>query len=702
VAVNNQGVVEDPSRLTSFFRSYYESELGKFLEAYAPDGRNVFEISYSDLFRYDPDLADDYLAAPDRVLYDLRAGLASVEWSFADPSTGEEITLSPETVEVRVRDLPEHVVHDVGQYRLDDVDGTVGAVQGQVAKRTQKKELIEQAAFECVRCGSYTTIPQSNDDSLDEPHECQACERQGPFNLAKHAEQTEKRAYQRVRLQLPPEKAATATDETIDAVLHGDLVDSVSPGDRVVVNGRLESELQYNGQQPTRLLELECKADSVEMLETDFEDIAIEEHRDEIEAIADRPNPIEAVVESIAPSIRGREGIKEAIALQMFGGVEKTLPDGAHKRGNLHILVVGDPGCGKSAILQYAKRLSPRAVYTSGKQSTAAGLTGAAVQDEFGDGGWTIDAGALVEAHKGLCAIDEFDKMDEEDQSGVMQAMSEQEISISKAGINATLPAKTTVLAAANPRDGRFDKYDPVGDQIDLDPAIFSRFDLVFTVSDSPDAELDTEIATHIAEVSRVGQELANDEYDPDGADRATPEIDPETMQAYIAYARRLDPVLTTEAQERIVTEYVELRSANDDDGPIPTTARMNEALIRLAEASARVRLSERITEEDAERAIAIHRRCLEDVGVDPDTGEFDADLKETSTSKSQRDRMEFVKHLISKIDQETEYGGAGHETIVEQAEEEGYTRKKVEHAIDKLRKQGDVYESADEQYRTV
>jgi replicative DNA helicase Mcm len=695
MAVSDQGVHDDPESLSALYRSRYESKLGKFLEAYTPDSRNVFEVDYSDLFRYDSDLAEDYLKAPDRVRHDLEVGLAAVNWSFA-----EELT--PDNLEVRVTGLPDHVVHDVGAYQLDDVDGTVGAVRGQVAKRTQKKELIEQAAFECVRCGAYTTVPQSNDDSLDEPRQCGSCERDGPFNLAKHADDTEKRAYQRVRLQLPPEKAATATDETIDAVLHDDLVDTVAPGDRVVVNGRLESELQYNGQQPTRLLELECKAESVEMLETDFEDIDIAAHREEIEAIADRENPIESVVDSIAPSIRGREAIKEAIALQMFGGVEKTLPDGAHKRGTLHILVVGDPGCGKSAILQYAKRLSPRAVYTSGKQSTAAGLTGAAVQDDFGDGGWTIDAGALVEAHNGLCAIDEFDKMDEEDQSGVMQAMSEQEISISKAGINATLPAKTTVLAAANPRDGRFDQYDPVGDQIDLDPAIFSRFDLVFTVSDQPDRELDTEIAEHIAEVSRVGQALANDEYDPDGSDRATPEIEPETMQAYIAYARRLDPVLTTAAQERIVDEYVELRNANDDDGPIPTTARMNEALIRLAEAAARVRLSEQITEADAERAIRIHRRCLEDVGVDPDTGDFDADLKETSTSKSQRERIDVVKSIINEVDDETDWGAAGHEDVVERGTEEGFTRTQVEKTIEKLLRQGSVYQPTDEQYRTT
>ncbi|MDR9381571.1 MAG: minichromosome maintenance protein MCM [Natronomonas sp.] len=695
---DREGVLEDPSKLSMFFRSRYESELGKFLESYDPDRMNIFEVEYSELFAYDSDLADDYLNAPKRIQNDLAAGLASVNWSWTDPETGREIELKSDAIDVRVTQLPPHAVYDVGQYRLDDVDGTYGGVRGQVSKRTQKKEIIEVAKFECVRCGVLTTIPQGNDDSLDEPNQCQGCERNGPFNIDQRA--SEKRAYQRVRLQLPPEKAATATDETIDAVFHDDLVDEVEPGDRIVVNGQLESELQYNGQTPTRLLELEMKADSIDMLESDFEEIDIEEHRDRIEEIAGSANPIEQVVESIAPSIRGRNDIKEAIALQMFGGVEKELPDGAHKRGDLHILVVGDPGCGKSALLQYAKRLSPRAVYTSGKQSTAAGLTGAAVQDEFGDGGWTIDAGALVEAHKGLAAIDEFDKMDAEDQSGVMQAMSEQEISISKAGINATLPAKTTVLAAANPRDGRFDKYDPVGSQIELDPAIFSRFDLVFTISDSPDEELDRHIASHMADVARIGQELANGDHSPADAEKATPEIEPEVMQAYIAYARRLNPVLTPEANQRIVNEYVNVRSTNDDDGPIPTTARMNEALIRLAEASARVRLSEKITEEDAAHAIAIHRRCLEDVGIDPETDEFDADLMETGTSKAQRDRVQLVKSLIKELDAETDFGGAGHEKIVELGEENGFTRSKIEKTLKNLKRQGEAYEPTQDQYR--
>ncbi|QLD86958.1 minichromosome maintenance protein MCM [Natronomonas halophila] len=697
---SNRGVVDDPERLSSFYRTYYESELGKFLEAYDPDTRNVFEVSYSKLFRWDSDLAEDYLVAPDRVCYDLVTGLASIDWSWTDHETGDTIELQRNALDVRVTDLPDHAVYDVGDYQLDAIDGSLAGIRGQVAKRTQKKQIIETAAFECVRCGNYTIVPQSSDDSLDEPRECQNCERQGPFKFKKNADQTEKHSHQRVRLQLPPEKAATATDETIDAVLHGDLVDEVTPGDRAVINGRVESELQYNGQQPTRLLDLEVKGESIDMLEADFDDIEIEEHLDRIKEIASKPNPIETIVDSIAPSIRGYDAIKEAIAYQMFGGVEKQLPDGAHKRGTMHILIVGDPGCGKSALLRYAKRLSPRAVYTSGKQSTAAGLTGAAVQDDFGDGGWTIDAGALVEAHKGLAAIDEFDKMDDEDQSGVMQAMSEQEISISKAGINATLPAKTTVLAAANPRDGRFDQYDPVAEQIELDPAIFSRFDLVFTVSDSPDAEQDREIASHMTKVAQVGQKIANDEYSVDDAESATPAIEPEVMQAYIAHARQLNPVLTKEAIQRITDEYVDLRTANDDDGPIPTTARMTEALIRLAEASARVRLSEQISEEDATRAIAIHRRCLEDVGIDPETGEFDADIKETGRSKSQRDRIDLIKDIIGDLEEE-ERMGAPHEAVVELGEDEGYDRSDVEKSITNLKEKGAIYEPKSEHYRT-
>lgn len=686
-AVDSPEVVD---RLAGFYRTYHEERLAEFLESYDPNAENVFHVDYKQLRRFDAELAQDYLAQPDRVQTWLEEGLAMGDWP---------LTVDLERVTVSVENLPDTAVHYIGEYDIEAIEDTYAGLRGQVSKRTQPQLRITEAAFECQRCGTMTRVPQYDDRKLQEPHTCQGCDRNGPFLV--DTSECSKVPYQRLRLQVPPEKA-TGDTPTVDATLEGNLVDTAKPGDSVILNGVIETEIDRKGKEKRPLLNLSVDGRSVETVESDFEDIEITPHLDRIREIANSSNPLEQIVDSIAPSIKGYDELKEAIAYQMFGGVEKELPDGSQKRGSLHILFVSDPGCGKSTLLRYTKRLSPRAVYTSGKQSTAAGLTGAAVQDDFGDGGWTIEAGALVEAHKGLAAIDEFDKMDEEDQSGVMQAMSEQEISLSKAGLNPTLPAKTTILAAANPRDGRFDPYEPTATQVDLDPALFSRFDLVFTMADTPDEQQDREISQHMNHVQKIGQQIEHDDFTPDLEDEeVNPEIEPEVMRAYIAHARDIVPVLTDEAAERIEDEYVKLRTANDDDGPIPTTARMNDALVRLAEASARIRLDDRIMVEDAEAAIAIHRRCLEDVGVDPETGEFDVDAKETGKTKSQRERIQSVQNIISRLEDEYEKG-APHDAVIETAEEEGFRSSKIEHELEKLRGKGEIYESCEGHYRSV
>jgi len=192
------------------------------------------------------------------------------------------------------------------------------------------------------------------------------------------------------------------------------------------------------------------------------------------------------VKRSIAPSIYGYDEVKEALALQLFSGVSKGLPDGTRIRGDIHILLVGDPGIAKSQLLRYISKLSPRGIYTSGKSSTSAGLTATAVKDELGDGRWTIEAGALVLADKGIACIDEMDKMRSEDRSALHEAMEQQTISVAKAGVMATLKSRCALLAAANPKFGRFDKFEGIAQQINLSPALMSRFDLIFVLTDEP------------------------------------------------------------------------------------------------------------------------------------------------------------------------------------------------------------------------
>ena len=300
-----------------------------------------------------------------------------------------------------------------------------------------------------------------------------------------------------------------------------------------------------------------------------------------------------------------------------------------------------------------------------------------------------------------------------EDQSAMHQALEQQSISVSKAGINATLKSRCSLLGAANPTYGRFDEYEPIGEQIDLTPPLISRFDLIFTVTDKPDAEKDAELAEHILQTNYAGElnthrtETSASNYTKEEVERITddvaPTIEPDLLRKYVAYAQRnCYPTMTEDAKSAIQQYYVDLRTTGDDeDAPVPVTARKLEALVRLSEASARVRLSDTVEESDAQRAIDIAQYCLEDIGLDPETGELDADMIETGTSKSQRDRIKNIKQLISTI--EAEYDeGAPVEIIIERAEEEGMDQSKAEHEIEKLKQKGEVYEPQQNHLRTT
>ncbi|PSQ66142.1 MAG: cell division protein [Halobacteriales archaeon SW_9_67_24] len=367
-----------------------------------------------------------------------------------------------------------------------------------------------------------------------------------------------------------------------------------------------------------------------------------------------------------------------------------------------------------SKLLQYIRQIAPRSVYTSGKGSSSAGLTASAVQDDFGEGQqWTLEAGALVLADQGIAAVDELDKMESGDRSAMHEALEQQTISISKAGINATLQSRCSLLGAANPKYGRFDQYESIGEQIDLEPALISRFDLIFTVTDDPDPDRDRELAEHILRTNYAGElntqrteqtaaDVSQSEVDA-VTDTVAPAIEPDLLRKYVAYAQRnCFPTMTEEAKEAISDFYVDLRSEGaDEDAPIPVTARKLEALVRLAEASARVRLADSVELEDAERVIEVVRTQLQDIGVDPETGEFDADIVETGTSKTQRDRIKNVKALIAEIEEEYD-AGAPVEEVLDRAEETGTERSKAEHELEKLRRQGEVYEPQTDHLRTT
>ena len=1341
------GNQELTDRFIQFYRNYYRDEVGRLAQEYPNERRSLY-VDYNDLFTFDRDLAEDYLAKPEQMqeyaeealrLYDLPA----------DVSLGQ--------AHVRLRALPAEQTVDIRDLRVqDDHIGSLVAVQGIVRKATDVRPKVTEAAFECQRCGTMSYIPQT-DGGFQEPHECQGCERQGPFSV--NHDQSEFVDSQKLRVQESPEGLRGGeTPQNIDVDIEDDVTGNVTAGDHVTVTGVLHIEQVTQGQEKTALFDLYMDGVTVEMEDEEFEAMDIDdEDIAEIVELSNDPDIYEKMVGSIAPAIYGYDQEKLAMVLQLFSGVTKHLPDGSRIRGDLHLLLIGDPGTGKSQMISYVEQVAPRSVYTSGKGSSAAGLTAAAVRDDFGDGQqWTLEAGALVLADKGIAAVDELDKMDcvtgdtlvtlsdgrveridelareaaedgeieqlsngqlvrdvdldvwtmnddgqlverpvsvvheydapseltrvematgeeltatadhpffvledgervereaalldegdwvyvprevptkaadgagavaadpsaetapddgsvdptmasvlgylsgdgnvyydreegsygvrftntdeellddferaareafdatptrppseqrggvgtvrvngkehadavlnagmnlgrydekcfptavstgsraaksafvraladseghvdvssgnvriasasrdllrgtrslllqfgvssqlqhderddgrdvyyltvtdadslaafqrfvgftatrkaealdeiaesadgdrtildvvpevdelladardslrlhqsecgiepttycnfengaanislhrarrvldafedrretavkdrslldgepdwetlgelkeryhvsqseladgtgftqqqisrgweqkdpvrhavtdrlreivadvsatdlddlrafvrsdvkwrrvesietvdpestehrrqvlrqrladviggpvetaeqrarglldreptietwddlaiemeehgvsqgtvadglgvdqatvsrwlsgvveterfddarrvalaeieavrnelrslrdriddgrqpkvydltvegthnfvanglithnSSDRSAMHEGLEQQKISVSKAGINATLKSRCSLLGAANPKYGRFDQYEPIGEQIDLEPALISRFDLIFTVTDEPDPEHDSRLAEHILKTNYAGElntqreEVPNSEFTEQEVDDVTedvaPDIDAELLRKYIAYAKRnVYPTMTDEAKDAIEEFYVDLRAKGaDEDAPVPVTARKLEALVRLAEASARVRLSDTVDEQDADKVITIVRDSLEDIGVDPETGEFDADVVETGTTKSQRDRIKSVKALIGDIEEEYDEG-APIEEVLDRAGEVGMDEEKAEKEIESLRKKGELYEPVQGHLRTT
>ncbi len=894
-------------KFEQFLSDYYKKEIHEAAQLY-PEIRSVV-VSYDDLRKFSHEIADYLLDHPNNAFYAAETAMRNLM-----PADAKK------PIHFRMRDLPPDPTAKIARINIRDLRskhlGKFIAIEGLVRKATEVRPKLTEAVFQCARCGCIIRIPQ-DDMICKEPIECPkdqgGCGKpatQTAFKLltepsqilvddpAKVAEQGVLSSFvdtQKLEVQEIPEGLRGGDQpQRLSAQMEDDLTGRISPGDRIILNGILRSKQRRDHSQKSNVFDIYLDVNSVEAEEHEFEEVPITEDEErEIKKLARTKDIYEKITNSIAPSIWGMTTEKEALMLQLFGGVAKKMPDGTRMRGDIHILFVGDPGTAKSQLLRYIAQLSPRGIFTSGKSSSAAGLTAAAVKDEsFGEGRWILEAGALVLADKGIACIDELDKMTNQDRSSMHEAMEQQSyhplteitladgkkvkignfvdelmernkervvegvdceiltlskefsifsavlddkdpemgmvaklpidrvsrhnapdhfvklqfsngkeiivtpehpvfvgnkgvitskpadsvivgeivpvtikaeensaemlkcngssnisfikvanistinnnfkgkkkvryvyditvepthnfisqglilhnsISIAKAGITATLQSRCAILGAANPKLGRFDDFNPILGQIDLPPALLSRFDAIFSVRDKPESKKDTALAEHILKAHQAGQIMLirehtqgagkTEEEEEEALQVVKPEIAPDFLRKYIAYAKRnIFPVLTDEAMETIRNYYVSIRRSGEGKEAgttVPITARQLEAFVRLSEASAKVRLSHEVTGDDASRAIRIVEYYLRKVAQDGN--KIDIDIITTGISSSQRERIKAVIEAVETLAEGSD--GAKEEEIAEFVSKKGVDRDKVQGILNKLKSEGRIYE---------
>ena len=661
-----------------------------------PEKRSIY-VSYEDIDAYNTDLAMFFLDHPDRCL---KKGKEAVKASL--PPTWD----NRDSVNLRITDLPRDAKIEVRKIRAKHL-GKLVAVEGLVRKATTVRPKMTYALFKCARCGAEMWEPQKG-SILKEPLMCSnpdgSCNKQAT-NFELEAKSSVFVDTQKIEIQESPEGLrGGAQPERMEGFVEDDIAGIITAGNRVTLNGIIRSKEKGDRDKST-VFEIFMDVLSIEFQEHEYDEIQITEaDEDIIKKMSQETRLFENIVNSISPTIYGMTEVKSAIALQLFGGCNKEMDDGTVIRGDMHVLLVGDPGVAKSQLLRYMSALAPRGIYASGKSASAAGLTAAAVKDDFGDGRWTLEAGALVLADKGLACIDELDKMTQQDRSALHEAMESQRISVAKAGITATLQCRCSLLAAANPKFGRFEASGiSVTKQIDLPPALMSRFDLIFVLTDKPNPKIDKELTTHILNVHRRGQARQIGEEEPiivgvdikkirEETETVKPVYEQELMRKYVAYSKRIVPVMTNEAMKKIEENYLTIRGMGiGENDSVPITARQLEAYVRLSEASARMRLSRTVDLADAERAVKLVDFYLDRI-LTTETGQLDVDNVFSDYSKKDRENKtkDTMYELIDKYGTPEE--GISEVELMRYALKEGYTEKKTKEILEKAITSGAVY----------
>lgn len=632
------------------------------------------------------EIADALLDEPEDVV---RAAQKAIETKYEEKMADSTV----KEVYIRITNVPASIEVKLRELRAKHLD-KLCTFTCMVRRKTYVQPKIESIRFECQSCGNIFTVLQLS-DTIKEPKKCQ-CGRTGGF---RKASKDLFDAYAFVGEENPEEIEAGIELYKRHFMVKKKLAEpkyesKIFQGCRVKVIGipREAPKLNRAGVQKVEL-DMYIEVNNIEILQSEYLDISLtEQDRIFFTDLVNNPKSLgftqgtimKVLSDSMFSDIEGLDDIKDVLVLQNVGGEAKNLDTGTRARGDIHVLLSGDPGVSKSNILKIVANFAPKARYVTGGGASGTGLTATVVKDEL-MGGWSMDPGALPLTNHGVCCIDELDKMKEEDTDKLHEALEQQTVTISKASVQATLKAETTVLAAANPKFGRFDLYLPLVGQIDLPPAMITRFDYIFIMRDIPDEVKDRKIAKKMLSRHRL---MGN----------TNKVLDRKTIRKFFAYAKTFHPYLGQEEEDMIADFFVKLRTSSKtkegEEQKMLVSPRYIEVVRRTADAHAKLNLKDRVQRADIIVAFDKILSALKDVAINPETGKLEIDIIDTGYTSTQRNKNYKFMEVIERLSKIPDYKqGIPQDILVLELMNEGFGKTESEVKLGKLAHDGELYE---------
>ncbi|MEX2060319.1 MAG: minichromosome maintenance protein MCM [Nitrosopumilaceae archaeon] len=675
------------------FLKQHKDKRGSFnyveqIDQMMPKSARYIVVDYNDLVSH-PKIESKFNENPDEIL----AAFARAIKEILQERFPQYATKIKEEIRARIVNYP--VQRSLRQINAEIIH-KMTSVSGMVVRSSEVKPLAKEITYKCSNDHEFH-ITLEKGMTVPPLYRCGIDPKCTSKDFTIQPDKSRFIDFQIARLQeLPEDLPPGQLPHYVDVTIKQDLVDNARPGDRIILTGivRIEQEYFVGARSTSGLYRLRIDGNNIEFLggrgpktsrKTEREEVSPEEEKI-IKSLSENPDIYNRLVDSFAPHIQGHTLIKEAILLLIAGSTQRLLQDGTKIRGDINIFLVGDPGTAKSEMLKFCARIAPRGLYTSGRGSTAAGLTAAVVRDKSGI--MMLEAGAVVLGDQGLVCIDEFDKMKPEDRSALHEVMEQQSASIAKGGIVATLNARTSILAAANPMYGKYDPFKNITENVNLPIPLLTRFDLIFVVRDIPSKEKDSRIAKHIINL-----------YTPGGNDTRSL-IDSDILTKYLSYSKRINPVLTKEAEDKILAYYMKMRNVESEE-MITVTPRQLEGLIRLATARARLLMKDQVEAEDAERAIFLIESMLRDAGVDVNTGKVDLGVLQ-GRAHSEVSKMQLFMDVLKSLEGDNKMAVEERLFIKELVKSGKFTEEEARNYLRRMLREASIYESKPGHYNRV